>query len=97
MIRASDLPVRIMLRLNESYTTTGGEFVRLVGLAEEYVSLGAEGVVFGFLDADLEVDVLTCQALSAVAARRAVDLPQRDRPHPRRRPASGVAWSTCPA
>jgi len=64
VIRASDLPVRIMLRLNDSYTTTGGEFVRLVGLAEEYVSLGAEGVVFGFLDADLEVDVETCAALA---------------------------------
>ena len=65
MIRASELPVRIMVRLNDSFSTTGGEFVRLVALAEEYVALGAEGVVFGFLDADLEVDVLTCQALTA--------------------------------
>ncbi len=64
VIRASELPVRILLRLNESFTTTGGEFMRLVGLAEEYVSLGAEGVVFGFLDADLEVDVETCAALA---------------------------------
>jgi len=64
VIRASELPVRIMLRLNDSFTTTGGEFMRLVGLAEEYVSLGAEGVVFGFLDADLEVDVETCTALA---------------------------------
>lgn len=65
VIRASDLPVRVMLRLNESFTTTGGEFVRLVGLAEEYVGLGAEGVVFGFLDTDLELDVETCAALAA--------------------------------
>ncbi len=65
VIRASDLPVRIMVRLNDSFSTTGGEFVRMVALAEEYVALGAEGVVFGFLDADLDVDVLTCQALSA--------------------------------
>ena len=65
VIRASELPVRVMLRLSDSFTTTGGEFVRLVGLAEEYVSLGAEGVVFGFLDADLEVDVETCTALAA--------------------------------
>ncbi len=64
VIRASELPVRIMLRLNESFTTTGGEFMRLVGLAEEYVSLGAEGIVFGFLDADLEIDVETCAALA---------------------------------
>jgi len=64
VLRATDLPVRVMLRLNDSYTTTGGEFTRLVGLAEEYVALGAEGVVFGFLDPDLEVDVETCEALA---------------------------------
>jgi copper homeostasis protein len=64
VLRATDLPVRVMLRLNDSTTTTGGEFTRLVGLAEEYLSLGAEGVVFGFLDADLEIDVETCEALA---------------------------------
>jgi len=64
VLRVTDLPVRVMLRLNDSYTTTGGEFTRLVGLAEEYVGLGAEGVVFGFLDPDLEVDVETCEALA---------------------------------
>jgi copper homeostasis protein len=64
VLRATDLPVRVMLRLNDSYTTNGGEFSRLVGLAEEYVGLGAAGVVFGFLDADLEVDVETCEALA---------------------------------
>jgi copper homeostasis protein len=64
VLRATDLPVRVMLRLNDSYTTSGGEFSRLVGLAEEYVGLGAAGVVFGFLDADLEVDVETCEALA---------------------------------
>lgn len=64
VIRATELPVRVMLRLNESLTTTGGEFMRLVGLAEEYVSLGAEGVELGFLDADLQVDTETCVALA---------------------------------
>ena len=64
VIRASDLPVRVVLRLGDNLTTTGGEFVRLVGMAEEYVALGAEGVVFGFLDADLEIDVETCAALA---------------------------------
>jgi copper homeostasis protein len=65
VIRGTRLPVRVMLRLNDSLTTTGGEFVRLVALAEEVVSLGAEGVELGFLDADLEVDVETCRALAA--------------------------------
>jgi copper homeostasis protein len=62
--RGTDLPVRVMLRLNESWTTNGGEFARLVGLAEDYLARGAEGVAFGFLDDDLEVDVRTCAALA---------------------------------
>lgn len=65
VIRESDLPVRPVLRLREDHTTSGGEFVRLVGLAEEYLALGAEGVAFGFLDRDLEVDRDTCAALAA--------------------------------
>src|SRR5690606_30641315 len=56
VIRESDLPVRVRLRLNDSRTTTGGEFTRLIGLAGEYVALGAEGVVFGFLDSDTRID-----------------------------------------
>ncbi len=65
VLREAEIPVRIVLRLRDDYTTTGGEFARLVGLAEEYLALGAEGVVFGFLDRDLEVDVATCAALAA--------------------------------
>ena len=64
VLRGSDVPIRVVLRLNDSYTTTGGEFTRLIGLAEEYLALGAEGVAFGFLDADLGVDVDTCRALA---------------------------------
>jgi copper homeostasis protein len=56
IVRSTDLPVRTMLRLSEGYGTTGGELVRLMGLAESYLAAGAEGVVFGFLTADLEVD-----------------------------------------
>src|SRR4029450_5452099 len=62
--RETDLPVRGMLRLNDSWTTTGGEFTRLVGLAEDFLARGAEGVAFGFLDPDLEVDALTCTAVA---------------------------------
>ncbi len=68
VLREGDLPLRVLLRLSTSRTTTGGEFRRLVGLAEEYVALGAEGVSFGFLDADLEIDVDTCTALAAALA-----------------------------
>jgi copper homeostasis protein len=62
--READLPAFVLLRLNDSWTTTGGELERLVGLAEDYLSCGAAGVSFGFLDADLEIDVATCTALA---------------------------------
>lgn len=61
--RESDLPVFVLLRLNDSWSTTGGEFARLVGLGEDYLGCGAAGVAFGFLDADLEIDMETCQLL----------------------------------
>lgn len=64
VLRESDLPVRVRLRLNDGRSTTGGEFTRLVGLAEEYRALGAEGVVFGFLDPDTRIDVELCGALA---------------------------------
>ena len=55
--RATELPVRVRLRLSDGYGTTGGELSRLIGLAEHYRANGADGVVFGFLTRDLEVDV----------------------------------------
>jgi copper homeostasis protein len=64
MGRETDAPMFVLLRLNDSWTTTGGELERLVGLAEDYLSCGAAGVAFGFLDADLEIDVATCTALA---------------------------------
>ncbi|HEY3017093.1 MAG TPA: copper homeostasis protein CutC [Nocardioides sp.] len=64
VVRESDVPVRVMLRLSDSPTTNGGEFTRLVGLAQDYAAIGAEGVAFGFLDGDLEVDIETCTALA---------------------------------
>lgn len=62
--KETDVPVRAMLRLNDGLTTTGGELSRLVGLGEDYLSVGAEGVVFGFLDSDLEIDVDVCAYLA---------------------------------
>lgn len=61
--RETDLPVFVRLRLDESWTTTGGELVRLVGLAEDYLACGAAGVDYGFLDADLEIDTQVCTRL----------------------------------
>ncbi len=61
--RASELPVTVVLRLNDTWSTTGGEVARLVGLGEDYLGSGAAGFSFGFLDPDLEVDVETCAYL----------------------------------
>lgn len=63
--RETELPVFVLLRLNDSWTTTGGELTRLAGLAEDYLGCGASGVSFGFLDSDLEVDVEVCAHLAA--------------------------------
>ena len=63
--RETELPVFVMLRLSDSWTTTGGELTRLVGLAEDYLGCGAAGVAFGFLDADLEIDTEVCTHLAA--------------------------------
>jgi copper homeostasis protein len=64
MSREAQVPMFVLLRLNDTWTTTGGELERLVGLAEDYLSCGATGVAFGFLDADLEIDLATCTALA---------------------------------
>jgi copper homeostasis protein len=62
--RDTELPVHVVLRLNDTWSTTGGEMTRLVGLAGDYLGSGATGVSFGFLDADLEVDTETCAYLA---------------------------------
>jgi copper homeostasis protein len=55
----------VLLRLNDSWTTTGGELTRLVGLAEDYLGCGAAGLAFGFLDSNLEVDTEVCTHLAS--------------------------------
>jgi copper homeostasis protein len=68
IVRSTALPVRITLRLSPGVTTMGGEFTRLQGLVTDYLSVGAEGFVFGFLTPDLEVDVAVCAALADALA-----------------------------
>lgn len=55
--RATSLPIRVMLRLREGFGTDGGEVTRLQGLLSSYRSVGADGVVLGFLNAHTEIDV----------------------------------------
>ena len=62
--RDTELPVFVLLRLNDSWTTTGGEVARLVGLAESFLSCGAAGLSFGFMDRELLVDTEVCLHLA---------------------------------
>jgi copper homeostasis protein len=64
VVRAVDVPVRVTLRLSGGFTTQGGEFTRLVGLAGDYLAVGADGVSFGFLTAELDIDSEVCAALA---------------------------------
>jgi len=68
IVRETDLPVRVMLRVDDGYAITGGSFRRLVGLARDYAALGAAGVSFGFLDPDLLVDRASCAELATALA-----------------------------
>lgn len=61
--RSTDLPLRVMLRLADSFTTNGAEIARLTGLAQSYLAAGADGFVLGFLTPDNEVDVESAKAL----------------------------------
>jgi copper homeostasis protein len=54
--RATTLPLRVVLRLRAGYGTDGGETTRLHGLLSSYRSVGADGVVMGFLNAHTEID-----------------------------------------
>lgn len=60
---ASTLPIRVRLRLRESYGSDGGELARLVGLAQTLTDEGVDGFSFGFVSPDLEVDVSLTRAL----------------------------------
>jgi copper homeostasis protein len=68
VVRATDLPVRVLLRLEDVPSTSGVQLTRLVSLAESYFAAGAEGVACGFLDRDLEVDVGAMRVVAEAVA-----------------------------
>ncbi|HET6153696.1 MAG TPA: copper homeostasis protein CutC [Marmoricola sp.] len=65
VLRETDLPVRVLLRTGDELDLDLDGFKRLVGLARTCLELGAEGMSFGFLDRDLEVDRASCVAVAA--------------------------------
>ena len=81
--RATGLPLRVLLRLRPGYSTDGGEVARLQGLLSAYRSVGADGVVLGFLNAHTEIDapVITEVLGDPSTLRQAQD-----------RPSAGERW-----
>jgi copper homeostasis protein len=61
---ACDLPVRVTLRGNDGYSTSGSELTRLQGAAHQFAEAGADGFVLGFLGPTVEIDVDATLALA---------------------------------
>lgn len=58
-----DLPLRVMLRANDGFSTSGSELTRLQGAAHQLADAGADGFVLGFLGPTVEIDVDATVAL----------------------------------
>jgi len=61
--QASSVHLRVLLRLQEGYTTNGGEMSKLKGLAFACAEAGADGFVSGFLNAMSGIDLPACAEL----------------------------------
>lgn len=55
--RECDLPLLVMLRANDGFSTSGSELTRLKGAAFQFAGAGADGFVLGFLGPTAAVDV----------------------------------------
>jgi copper homeostasis protein len=64
--RRTSIPMRVMLRINDGFTTTPAELARLRVLATDYAHAGAEGFVLGFLTPTLEIDLAATMVLVEV-------------------------------
>jgi copper homeostasis protein len=84
--RVTDLPLRVMLRLSDSFVTDGAELNRLTAMAQSYLAAGADGFVLGFLTPDNAVDTEAVAALASTFAgtlwtfHRAIDAVLEQRP-----------------
>jgi copper homeostasis protein len=65
---ASTLPMRVMLRANGGFRTTGAELDRLRRAAADLADAGADGFVLGFLDSAGQIDAAATGKLAADAA-----------------------------
>lgn len=61
--REGEIPVRVMLRANDGFATSGSELSRLQGAAHQLAAAGADGFVLGFLGPSSAIDVEVTLAL----------------------------------
>lgn len=61
--RECDLPLRVMLRANDGFSTSGSELTRLKGAAYQFAGAGADAFVLGFLGPTAAVDVTATLSL----------------------------------
>jgi copper homeostasis protein len=59
-----DIPIRVMLRANDGFSTSGSELSRLKGAANQLVAAGADGFVLGFLGPSAEIDLEVTMTLA---------------------------------
>lgn len=52
-----DISIRVMLRANDGFSTSGSELSRLKGAANQLAAAGADGFVIGFLGPSAEIDM----------------------------------------
>ena len=65
LVKATDLPIRVMLRRDEGFEATPDAVDALAEYAEAATALGARGFSFGFLDRMLEIDGEACAELAS--------------------------------
>ncbi|GAA1589995.1 copper homeostasis protein [Actinomadura kijaniata] len=68
MRQVTSLPMRVMLRANAGFRTTGPELDRLRRAAEDLREAGADGFVLGFLDSFGNVDTAATGKIATVVA-----------------------------
>lgn len=64
VLRETDLPVRVMLRDSADVSSVAHSHDDALALARKFVELGAEGISFGLLDRNNEIDRAACAALA---------------------------------
>jgi len=62
--RASSLDLRVRLRTRPGYLTDGADMSRLKGMVSTFIQGGADGFVFGFLNAMSGIDIPACAELA---------------------------------